>query len=317
MRVAFVLCSFLFLGALAIPAHLPPSLNVDRPKTRPPSPSFCQAMFPFCPGQMPFPSFEDEDTWEIWHLQAPVWEFKFGDLGKRLNVWHDAVGLKNIRTGLNYTMEWYELFQFFNCTFPHVVRDPGSWVADDIIWCNQGAMCFRPGIDDRHWYENGTMAKVAEVPGTMFRRLTEYLKSDNQTDFIYQAFTVRDKPNGNLLFPSHDCADFSQRTFNKLGQMGAKFNTSFVPRFDRLEMYAAEVEEITDPDSMRSTLVEFYDAFQAHQSPLQLIRSLISMLADAEEKLFYLYVDFKYYKLRLRHPYIKMVYAPFPLPSQQ
>ena len=54
---------------------------------------------------------------------------------------HDAVGFKNTRTGLNYTMEWrvtlpppplsncntlhrYELDQLMNCTFPHLV--PGS-----------------------------------------------------------------------------------------------------------------------------------------------------------------------------------------------
>lgn len=44
---------------------------------------------------------------------------------------HDGLGFRNTRTGLNYTMEWYELDQLFNCTFPHVVNE-------SLIWCNQG-----------------------------------------------------------------------------------------------------------------------------------------------------------------------------------
>lgn len=45
---------------------------------------------------------------------------------------HDALGFRNARTGLNYTMEWYELDQLFNCTFPHVIDN------SSLTWCNQG-----------------------------------------------------------------------------------------------------------------------------------------------------------------------------------
>ena len=45
---------------------------------------------------------------------------------------HDALGFKSTKTGLNYTMEWYELDQLFNCTFPHELED------GTLKWCNQG-----------------------------------------------------------------------------------------------------------------------------------------------------------------------------------
>ena len=66
-------------------------------------------------------------------------------LTRSVQGYHDAVGFKNTRTGLNYTMEWYlapprpnailqcmqslilrryELDQLMNCTFPHLV--PGQ-----------------------------------------------------------------------------------------------------------------------------------------------------------------------------------------------
>jgi len=45
---------------------------------------------------------------------------------------HDALGFRSTKTGLNYTMEWYELDQLFNCTFPHELDD------QSLKWCNQG-----------------------------------------------------------------------------------------------------------------------------------------------------------------------------------
>ena len=47
---------------------------------------------------------------------------------------HDGLGFRNKRTMLNYTMEWYELDQLFNCTFPHVLKN------ETFIWCNQGRL---------------------------------------------------------------------------------------------------------------------------------------------------------------------------------
>ena len=45
---------------------------------------------------------------------------------------HDALGFRSTKTGLNYTMEWYELDQLFNCTFPHELEN------GTLKWCNQG-----------------------------------------------------------------------------------------------------------------------------------------------------------------------------------
>lgn len=75
-------------------------------------------------------------------------------------IMHDAIGFRNAMTGKNYTMEWYELFQLGNCTFPHLRPE-----MDAPFWCNQGAACFFEGIDDRHWKENGTLALVATISG--------------------------------------------------------------------------------------------------------------------------------------------------------
>lgn len=75
-------------------------------------------------------------------------------------IMHDAVGFRSSLTGKNYTMEWYELFQLGNCTFPHL--RPGM---DAPFWCNQGAACFYEGIDDAHWKANGTLVLVTTISG--------------------------------------------------------------------------------------------------------------------------------------------------------
>lgn len=73
---------------------------------------------------------------------------------------HDAIGFSSSETGTNYTMEWYELFQLGNCTFPHLRPEVSA-----PFWCNQGAACFFEGIDDLHWSQNGTLEKIGEITG--------------------------------------------------------------------------------------------------------------------------------------------------------
>lgn len=76
------------------------------------------------------------------------------------HIMHDAVGFSSAETGANYTMEWYELFQLGNCTFPHLRQDVHA-----PFWCNQGAACFFEGIDDLHWSQNGTLEKIGVITG--------------------------------------------------------------------------------------------------------------------------------------------------------
>lgn len=76
------------------------------------------------------------------------------------HIMHDAIGFSSAEMGVNFTMEWYELFQLGNCTFPHLRPDVNA-----PFWCNQGAACFFEGIDDFHWSQNGTLEKIGEITG--------------------------------------------------------------------------------------------------------------------------------------------------------
>lgn len=47
---------------------------------RPKSDPYCQARYTFCPTGSAIPVMKEEDIIEVYRLQAPVWEFKYGYL---------------------------------------------------------------------------------------------------------------------------------------------------------------------------------------------------------------------------------------------
>lgn len=104
---------------------------------------------------------------------------------------HDAIGFSSSEMRANYTMEWYELFQLGNCTFPHL--RPEVYAP---FWCNQGAACFFEGIDDLHWSQNGTLEKIGEITGrtglfvfsshSLTHNLNECDFSLNSTHYIWR-----------------------------------------------------------------------------------------------------------------------------------
>nr|XP_045233299.1 ceroid-lipofuscinosis neuronal protein 5 isoform X2 [Macaca fascicularis] len=163
----------------------------SRPKPDP----YCQAKYTFCPTGSPIPVMEGDDDIEVFRLQAPVWEFKYGDLLGHLKIMHDAIGFRSTLTGKNYTMEWYELFQLGNCTFPHLRPE-----MDAPFWCNQGAACFFEGIDDVHWKENGTLVKVAtiSVPQQSENNpVTRYLPEIQRENFLSHLLFSLSTPDDN------------------------------------------------------------------------------------------------------------------------
>lgn len=57
---------------------------------RPEVDPFCQALYPFCPTgdrDSRIPYMRNSDVISVFRLQAPVWEFKYGDLlGKFVSI---------------------------------------------------------------------------------------------------------------------------------------------------------------------------------------------------------------------------------------
>ncbi|OCT95502.1 ceroid-lipofuscinosis neuronal protein 5 [Xenopus laevis] len=292
-----------------------------RPKNDP----YCQAKYTFCPtgyADGSIPVTKNEDIIQVFRLQAPVWEFKYGDLLGHFKIMHDAIGFSSSLTGKNYTAEWYELFQLGNCTFPHLRPN-----MEEPFWCNQGAACFYEGIDDNHWKSNGTLVPIATMSGAIFNSMAKWLKEDNDTGIYYQTWNVRASPefNSSVWFDSYDCASFVLRTYQKLFELGATFNRKVQTNYTRLLLYSGEPTYLGNGTmifgqhgnkSLALDIQKFYILFRPHQSWKELFLSILDIYYKVTmDKMFYFFFNFEYWYLPLKFPYIKVVYDEIPLPS--
>ncbi|XP_068121346.1 bis(monoacylglycero)phosphate synthase CLN5 [Hyperolius riggenbachi] len=293
---------------------------------RPKSDPYCQAQYTFCPTGYPdgsIPLMKDEDTIEVFRLQAPVWEFKYGGLLGDFKIMHDAVGFKSSLTGKNYTAEWYELFQLGNCTFPHLRPDK-----EEPFWCNQGAACFYEGIDDEHWRSYGALIPVATISGTIFNHLAKWIKEDNNTGIYYETWTVMESEaaNASVWFDSYDCSKFVLRTYQKLSELGATFKKSIQTNYTRLFLYSGEPVYLGNETTifgphgnktLATDITKFYFPFRPHQSFEDLLLSLIDIYGKTVlHRTFYLFYNFEYWYLPMKPPYINIIYEEIPLPSR-
>ncbi|KAK1170066.1 ceroid-lipofuscinosis neuronal protein 5 [Acipenser oxyrinchus oxyrinchus] len=291
-----------------------------RPKADP----YCQAVYQFCPTGSPdgsIPVMKDADFIEVFRLQAPVWEFKYGGLLGRFHIMHDAIGFRSTLSGRNYTMEWYELFQLGNCTFPHLRAE-----AEAPFWCNQGAACFFEEIDDQHWKQNGTLEKVSEMTGAQFNEMAKWIREDNETGIYYETWTVQTDPGPNpaVWFDSYDCSQFVHRTYRKLADMGVSFTSQLQTNYTRIFLYSGEPSFVGNDTTIfgaagnktvASDIKRFYQPFRPPQSTKDFLISLLEIYERVVlEKSFYLYYNYEYWHLPMKPPYIRITYEEIPLP---
>ncbi|XP_068602185.1 bis(monoacylglycero)phosphate synthase CLN5 isoform X2 [Brachionichthys hirsutus] len=238
------------------------------------------------------------------------------------HIMHDGIGFSSLGTGANYTMEWYELFQLGNCTFPHLRPD-----MHPPFWCNQGAACFFQGIDDVHWSQNGTLEKLGELTGDQFNAMARWVQNDNKTGIYYETWTVRSDPgpNATVWFESYDCSQFVHRTYRKLTELGAELSSKTQTNYTKIYLYSGEPAYLgNDSDifgqpalkNLATDIRKFYRVFRPHQSLADVFVSLMEAFETVVlEKSFYFYYNFEYWHLPMKPPYLQITYEEVPLPK--
>ncbi|XP_063160415.1 ceroid-lipofuscinosis neuronal protein 5 [Candoia aspera] len=288
---------------------------------RPPADPFCRARYTFCPGGRAPPEVHEKDVLAVFRLQAPVWEFRLGGLLGRWKIMHDAVGFRSSLTGKNYTMEWYELFQLGNCTFPHL--RPGHPAP---FWCNQGAACFYEGIDDAHWKENGTLVQVTTISGAIFNQMAKWVKYDNETGIYYETWTVKSSPGerARVWFEAYECSKFVLRTYQKLAELGAIFR-KIQTNYTTITLFSGEPTCLGNETtlfgamgnkSLALAIRNFYMPFKPYHSVKEFFLNLLRILEEVVlDHQFYLFYNLEYWFLPMKYPYMKIAYEEIPLPN--
>lgn len=296
-------------------------IHTGRFDYRPNADPYCQARYTFCPTGSPIPVMSDNDVIDVYRLQAPVWEFKYGGLLGHMKIMHDAVGFKSSLTGKNYTMEWYELFQLGNCTFPHLRPN-----MSEPFWCNQGAACFYEGIDDPHWKENGTLVLVTTISGAIFNHLAKWVAYDNDTGIYYETWTVKDRPgdDAKVWFDSYECSKFVLRTYQKLAELGALFkkvqtNYTTITLFSGEPVFCGNETSVFGAygnKTLASAIRDFYSPFKPSHSIKEFFINLLHIIDKVIlNRQFYLFYNVEYWLLPMKYPYIRIAYEEIPLPN--
>lgn len=234
------------------------------------------------------------------------------------------MGFRSKKTGRNYTSEWYELFQLFNCTFPHILPN-----RTEPLWCNQGAACVYNFIDDKHWLQNGSIKNIARMSGKQFNQLADWIHQDNNTGLFYQTFRIRnstDPVHVREWFSPYDCANYPFRMFQELARLGAKFNPvntyyTFFSLISDMPVYLGNASSIFGPagnQTLAADMVKFYSNFQAHQSLLEYILHAIEAGIDIfEDHKFYYYFNSEYWLVPVKKPFVSITYELVPLPKTE
>lgn len=159
--------------------------------------------------------------------------------------------------------------------------------------------------------------------------MISYWKWDNTTGIYYETWRVRSSagPNFKEWFNPFECAGYVIRVFQKFGEMGVKFTTSYKANYTYITLYCDEPEYLGNDTSifgdkgnatLAAELLAFYSLFQAHEPILTFFEHLLQIYYTVvDEKLFYLYYNSAYWRLTMKEPYIKITYeyVPYYTPS--
>ncbi|UJR14006.1 hypothetical protein I4U23_001006 [Adineta vaga] len=317
-----VFLSFVFVYGIQWP------VPYERVTSRPTNNPYCQAgLIPFCaPGKtedaMIFAD-DDNDTIEIFALKKPVWSFKFGDLMAKFKIMHDALGFRSQKTGRNWTMEWYELDQLFNCTFPHVLQN------DTFIWCDQGALCVYDGIVDSMWNGSSDLSmlkKVGQIYGKDYNSWATWAVSDNNTGVYYETWTAYSDPGSDstMYFDSYDCASFVIRGLNHLHYYGAQILPDVHLNYTRLNIYTHEPEllgtydQIVQNRTLHDDFISFYREFDSKKPKTEdWIKAMVQIYETFYlTRRFYFYYNNVYWYMKLKESTpLKVTFDEVPITS--
>jgi len=120
----------------------------------------CGLHFTFCPKGIDTFIVDDSHSFDVWFLEAPLFEAVFGRLLGKENLLHNAIGLHNTNTGESWTIEYDAENEVFNATFPYVVTNDNG--TRSLSWLNGGGVCITHGINQTFWIHNNTnMATIS------------------------------------------------------------------------------------------------------------------------------------------------------------
>jgi hypothetical protein len=264
------------------------------------------------------PKANPGDWIDVLYLEAPLWEWEYGNLFELFNMYHGAIGLVNRRTNYSITINFDGVPGMMSAVMPTIIN--GSDGSIQLEWQNGGAVFIYEDVYYDYWDAN--ISVLSTISGDVFNGLMfEYVASVNETHPHYYLWNVFNHWGGKTYIDAYDCVAFVWEALQYLYEQGAELNYYQNPKRNFASLFTSQPPLLINTTTgsvvpIQEVIDFFLDLDEIVKTPSKL---------DAWEKWgllllegnFFIYYEQQYYKLSLQYPFFSNKYAPYPLPGQQ
>jgi hypothetical protein len=245
-------------------------------------------------------------------------EWEFHDLFTFFNLYHAALGIRNLNTGFEFTINYDALTNVWADFLPEV--KPLANGSAIITWHNKGGALLYKDIYRDYWHT--AYIVVAHSTGAQFTEwLTDYLAFVNASHPWYNLFNVYRKFPDEVFVKSFTCMDFVWEALAALLRFGGYLNKSALIKANYVNFYTESSPLRVDywnDVSEREKVDAFFQLLEAKWQLLSYVELLVTLL-ELFEGVVYIRHQEHYLKLFLTSPYfdIKWVQRDLPLNSRK
>lgn len=198
---------------------------------------------------------EASDSIEVYWNLSPLCMEQFRKWLGPAGLWHNSVWFKNLRTGLNATIE------FAANSFGHSLILPKLNYSDRTVnWNNTAKFKAKEGALDTHYWDHRT--HIATINGSTYNSLLSWAATKELQQFDkYFMFNLVTK-SGHMQMSGFTCADGAAKVVDQIFNLAGPcvFNNSAPGLFrSDTDLWASENAEPV-PASANKAVFDFYDA---------------------------------------------------------
>jgi len=262
-----------------------------------------------------FPRPQPDEIVEIYHLAAPLLEWKYGNLFSYFDLFHAAIGFRYRTTKFEFTYEYLELEGIQYALIPEITKYPNGSV--ELTWHTKVGGVTLLGINCT--YFNSVCSLVGNMTGKQFMEWEDtFLENVNKTYPVYNLFVVMDdKTHQHRYFNSCTCMDHAWLAFETTHKFGAVFDHTLHEKNEYINLYVGNVApRLVDygSDQKETKRVnEFFELLEAkfkYMDVWELIKTLLLVFRGEV----YIKHDQDLYALKLHFPWLNIPWKEYPLP---
>eukprot|EP01120_Amphizonella_sp_Union-15-10_P013069 TRINITY_DN6000_c0_g1_i4.p1 TRINITY_DN6000_c0_g1~~TRINITY_DN6000_c0_g1_i4.p1 ORF type:complete len:284 (+),score=30.25 TRINITY_DN6000_c0_g1_i4:55-906(+) len=253
------------------------------------------------------PVAQPDDIWEVSYLVSPLLYCDYLYDFSYLRGYHAGLGLKNLRTGYSFSLNYDATPTFTGALLPVIENNT-------LIWENFGALFLYNGINDTYW--NSFNQVIAKLNSVQFNGFMKFLATANETYPYYNFWAIYPTYPGKPWIENNECFQFVWDCFRELKNLGVQFTVT------ELKQSFIVMFTPTMPEKLNMSLIEnqiavykFYYYVESEYKEFGIVGALEILWKIISTGVFFVRADTDYYKVFLDQDYpFDTFYVEVPLP---